>query len=254
MRFCRAQRPGVLVHQAGRRTSEPAVDDRFSQCCPGDVLQLDENGRVAIEVRNREEGSGLRGERGLVLAKIRHPNREDRSFRREASPNRLMSALLNGRSHARLNADIAAGFVDGAGTWTGSAAQRQGPAGRAQGLGRAEQLVDGRIPFPGARYQAPPAASSNTVAASGRGKSTNADTRQHSAGARRGRQVLASRKAGGRGGAGPLSRRPVHQDPPCCLYQNPAARLWLIGDVGMYKPALLRTGEPGTTQVVAFVS
>src|SRR5271165_361007 len=58
----------------------------------------------------------------------------------------------------------------------------------------------------------------------------------------------------GRGGAGPLSRRPVHQNPPCCLYQNPAARLRLIEDVGMYKPTLLRTEEPGTTGVVAFFS
>jgi hypothetical protein len=38
------------------------------------------------------------------------------------------------------------------------------------------------------------------------------------------------------------------------MYQNPAARLWLIEDVGMYKPTILRTGEPGTTEVVAFLS
>jgi hypothetical protein len=38
------------------------------------------------------------------------------------------------------------------------------------------------------------------------------------------------------------------------MYQNPAARLWLIEDMGMYKPTLLRTGEPGTTEVVAFLS
>ena len=57
---------------------------------------------------------------------IRHPNREDRSFRREASPNRLMSALLNGRSHARLNADVAAGFVDACRHMDRSAAQLQG--------------------------------------------------------------------------------------------------------------------------------
>lgn len=58
----------------------------------------------------------------------------------------------------------------------------------------------------------------------------------------------------GRGGAGPLSRRPVHQNPPFCLYQKPAARLRLTEDVGMYKPTLLRTEEPGTTEVVAFLS
>jgi hypothetical protein len=27
------------------------------------------------------------------------------------------------------------------------------------------------------------------------------------------------------------------------MYQNPAARLWLIEDVGMYKPTVLRTGS-----------
>jgi hypothetical protein len=38
------------------------------------------------------------------------------------------------------------------------------------------------------------------------------------------------------------------------MYQNPAARLWLIEDAGMYKPTVLRTGEPGTTAVAAFLS
>jgi hypothetical protein len=38
------------------------------------------------------------------------------------------------------------------------------------------------------------------------------------------------------------------------MYQNPAARLWLIEDVGMYKPTVLRTGKPGTTEVVALLS
>ena len=37
------------------------------------------------------------------------------------------------------------------------------------------------------------------------------------------------------------------------MYQNPAARLWLIEDVGMYKPTVLRTGKPGTTEVVALL-
>jgi hypothetical protein len=38
------------------------------------------------------------------------------------------------------------------------------------------------------------------------------------------------------------------------MYQNPVARLWLIEDTGKYKPTLLRTGEPGTTEVAAFLS
>ena len=37
------------------------------------------------------------------------------------------------------------------------------------------------------------------------------------------------------------------------MYQNPVARLRFIEDVGVCKPALLRTGEPGTTEVVAFL-
>ena len=37
------------------------------------------------------------------------------------------------------------------------------------------------------------------------------------------------------------------------MYQNRAARLWLIEDVGMYKPTVQRTGEPGTTEVAAFL-
>ena len=36
--------------------------------------------------------------------------------------------------------------------------------------------------------------------------------------------------------------------------KNPVARLCLSEDVGMYKPTVLRTGEPGTTEMVAFLS
>jgi hypothetical protein len=46
-------------------------------------------------------------------------------------------------------------------------------------------------------------------------------------------------------------------DGPQCagdMYQNPAARLWLIEDVGMYRPTVLRTGEPSITKVAAFLS
>jgi hypothetical protein len=56
------------------------------------------------------------------------------------------------------------------------------------------------------------------------------------------------------GSPGPISQRSVHQDPPCCLYQNPAARLWLIEDVGMHMPTLLRIEEQGTTKVLTFLS
>jgi hypothetical protein len=38
------------------------------------------------------------------------------------------------------------------------------------------------------------------------------------------------------------------------MYQNPAARLRLIEEVGMCSPILLRIEEPGMTKVVAFLS
>jgi len=38
------------------------------------------------------------------------------------------------------------------------------------------------------------------------------------------------------------------------MYQNPAVRLRLIENVGMYKSIRLRTKEPGTPEVVAFAS
>jgi hypothetical protein len=38
------------------------------------------------------------------------------------------------------------------------------------------------------------------------------------------------------------------------MYQNPAARLRLMEETGRNKPALLRTGEPGTTEVAALSS
>jgi hypothetical protein len=38
------------------------------------------------------------------------------------------------------------------------------------------------------------------------------------------------------------------------MYQNPAARPWLIEAIGMCKPAVLRTGEQGTTEMAEFLS
>lgn len=37
------------------------------------------------------------------------------------------------------------------------------------------------------------------------------------------------------------------------MYQNPVARLRLTEGVGSYLPTLLRTGEPGMTEVVALL-
>src|SRR5512132_2246196 len=70
----------VIVRQVARRTRQPAVDDRLPQGSLGDRLQLDQNSRVPVEMRNREEGLGLRGEHGLLLAEVFNSNREDRSI------------------------------------------------------------------------------------------------------------------------------------------------------------------------------
>jgi hypothetical protein len=155
----------------------------------------------------------------------------------------LMSALLGGRSPtARLDADIAAGFVDACwhvGRERGSA---PGPGWPRPGTGPVEQLVDGHIPFPCARHQAPPAAPVQDGCGSGRRKRRTL--------IRTSMPLAPGEEAPGPGR--PEGRRPERRWTPlaaaypprstCRLYQNPAARLWLTGDVGMYKPTLLRTG------------
>jgi hypothetical protein len=73
---------------------QPGVCDRFSQCPLGDVLQLDENGRVAIEVRNREAGSGLRGEHRSFSPRSATRTARIGPSSGAASPNRLISVPL----------------------------------------------------------------------------------------------------------------------------------------------------------------
>jgi len=122
---------------------------------------------IPIEARNREEGSALRGEYGLLLAKIRHANREDLSFRRGGIAGPLDVGLA-GRplSHARLNAGIAAGFVDACWHVDRERGSAPGPGWPRPGTGPVEQFVDGHIPFPCACRQAlSPPHPSNTVAA-----------------------------------------------------------------------------------------
>ena len=81
---------------------QPAVDDRLPQRPLRDRLQLDEHGGVPVEVRDREEGLGLR--RRAPPPSRRGPRPSPRGSGRRAasaSPKRRMSALLNGRSHAK---------------------------------------------------------------------------------------------------------------------------------------------------------
>lgn len=91
----------IVVREPGWRARQPGVDDRLSQCLFGDDLQLDENGGVPLEVRNGEEGMGIRREHSLFLRTVKNADGEDRpAGHRRIAEARVMSALLNGRSQA----------------------------------------------------------------------------------------------------------------------------------------------------------
>ena len=82
-----------------RRRGQPAVDDGFSKRLLRNLLQLDQDGGVSVEMRDREERGGMRSQRGL-LAEVQDTNGKDGPSGGVSSPNRLISALLNGRSQA----------------------------------------------------------------------------------------------------------------------------------------------------------
>src|SRR5262245_6274111 len=71
----------VAVRERWWRTGEPGVDERLPQRLRGDLPELDEHGRVPVEVRDREERPRLRREHGLLLTEILDPDREDRAVR-----------------------------------------------------------------------------------------------------------------------------------------------------------------------------
>src|SRR5205807_9710618 len=72
----------VLVRKLGWRARQPAVDDCCPQCRLRDGLQLDEDGRVAVEVRDREERLRIRGEDRFLLAEVFNADCEDGPGRR----------------------------------------------------------------------------------------------------------------------------------------------------------------------------
>src|SRR5260370_7795976 len=72
----------VLVRELRRRAGQPAVGDRLPQRLPGDLPQLDKNGGIPVEVRNREESTRMRGEHSLFLAEILDADSQDGPLRR----------------------------------------------------------------------------------------------------------------------------------------------------------------------------
>jgi hypothetical protein len=75
--------------EARRRTRQPAVRERFAYRALRRRLQLDEDGRVAVEVRDREERLGIGGENRFLLAEVVDPDREDRAVGRGLVPEPL---------------------------------------------------------------------------------------------------------------------------------------------------------------------
>src|SRR5215831_2997501 len=72
----------VPVNETRRCAGQPAVGDRVPQRLTGDLPQLDEDGGIPVEMRNREEGSRIRGEHRLLLAEVLDADGQDRPIRR----------------------------------------------------------------------------------------------------------------------------------------------------------------------------
>src|SRR5215471_5760423 len=72
----------VPVRETRRCAGQPAVGDRVPQRRTGDLPQLDEDGGIPVEMRNREEGSRIRGEHRLLLAEVLDADGQDGTSRR----------------------------------------------------------------------------------------------------------------------------------------------------------------------------
>jgi hypothetical protein len=80
-----AERTGFL--DEGRRgAGQPAVGNRLFQYLGCDFRQLDEDGGISVEVRDREEGARIRGEHRLFLAEILDANGQDGAVGRALVP------------------------------------------------------------------------------------------------------------------------------------------------------------------------
>jgi hypothetical protein len=82
----------VLVRELLRRAGQPAVDDRLAERRPGDLPQLDEDGRVAVEVRDVKARGFARAR--PPFAEILDTDGKDGPVGRGLVADRLRSALL----------------------------------------------------------------------------------------------------------------------------------------------------------------
>src|SRR5919201_130172 len=72
--------PDEVVRELRWCAGQPAIDERFPERGPRDLLQLEQDRRIPVEMGNREEGLGLCREHRLLLDEIVHANREDGSI------------------------------------------------------------------------------------------------------------------------------------------------------------------------------
>src|SRR3954451_3321280 len=74
--------PLELAGEGGRGTGQPAVGECVAQRPGGDPRQLDQHGRVPVEVRDGEEGVRVGGEHCLLFTEVLGPDGQDWAVRR----------------------------------------------------------------------------------------------------------------------------------------------------------------------------
>ena len=90
-----------LIGELRRGAGQPGIGDRFSQGALADLVQVDEHRGKAVEVGNGEDALDPRSEDGFLSPRSATLTARIGPSGGEASPNRLMSALLNARSQAK---------------------------------------------------------------------------------------------------------------------------------------------------------
>src|SRR5438876_445320 len=69
---------GVPLRDALGRAREPGLDDHFVELLDRDLVEADEHGRIAVEVRRREEDARVVGEHRLLRDQVLDARTEDR--------------------------------------------------------------------------------------------------------------------------------------------------------------------------------